>query len=102
MKTNVNEYEFKRWFETNRPNNFSRAGLQALFEDLEQYEEDTGHELEFDPIALCCEYTEYENLDEFKSNYTCKEYQDIVDIDGLHDYTHTIPVGKDSFIIQNF
>ena len=102
MKKTLNFYEFSRWFEQHRPNNFSRAGLQALFDDLEQFEEDCGEEIEFDPIALCCEYTEYDDIDEFKANYTCKEYQDIEDWEGVMDYTLTIPVGEKSFIIQNF
>ena len=107
MKTSVNEYEFCRWFEQHRPNNFSRAGLRELFDYLEQYEEGTGEEIEFDPIALCCEYTEYDDLDEFKANYSCDKYQEIEDWDGLEDYTMTIPVGcgmnpKNGCIIQNF
>ena len=65
MKTNVNFYDFSRWFEQYRPNNFSREGLQCLFDFLEEFEEGTGEEIEFDPIALCCEYTEYEDIDEF-------------------------------------
>ena len=98
----MNFYEFSRWFEQNRPNNFSRAGLRALFDDLEEYEEDTGEQIEFDPVALCCEYTEYEDLDEFKANYTCEEYQYIEDWEGINDHTIVIPVGEKSFIIQNF
>jgi hypothetical protein len=102
MKKTVSEYEFNRWFKENRPNNFSYEGRQVLFEYLEQYEEDTGEEIEFDPIALCSEYTEYEDLDEFKANYTCEEYQDIEDWDGLNDFTTTIPICGKSFIIANF
>ena len=107
MKTNVNFYQFSRWFEQHRPNNFSRVGLKALFDYLEQFEEETGEEIEFDPIALCCEYTEYEDLNEFKANYTCDKYQEIEDWDGLEDYTMTIPLGcgmdsDHSCIIQNF
>ena len=102
MKQNINFYEFQNWFRDYRPDNFSRAGLSALFEDLEQYEYDTGEEIEFDPISLCCEYTEYEDLDEFKANYTCEKYQEIKDWEGINDLTHTIPVGIKGFIIQNF
>tara|TARA_R100000995_G_scaffold18009_1_gene7277 strand:- start:1699 stop:2022 length:324 start_codon:yes stop_codon:yes gene_type:complete len=107
MKKTVNFYEFSRWFEQHRPNNFSRVGLQELFDYLEEYEDSTGESIEFDPIALCCEYTEYDDLDEFKSNYTCEQYQDIEDWDGLEDYTMTIPLGcgmdsKNGCIIQNF
>ena len=103
----MNFYDFQRWFEQVRPNNFSNTGLRALFDYLEDFEEDTGEEWEFDGIALCCEFTEYDDLDEFKSNYTCEEYQDLEDWYGLEDYTITIPLGcgmdsKNGCIIQNF
>tara|TARA_R110000787_G_C13293208_1_gene433798 strand:+ start:81 stop:380 length:300 start_codon:yes stop_codon:yes gene_type:complete len=99
MKNTVNFYEFSRWFEEHRPNNFSRAGLQSLFDYLEEYEKDCDTEIEFDPIALCCEYTEYEDLSEFHQNYCTEQYPDL---DETRDYTQVIEVGKDSFIIQNF
>jgi len=37
-----------------RPDNFSYEGLRALFEYLECMDE----EVEFDPIAICCEFSE--------------------------------------------
>ena len=98
MKTTLNFYQFRDWFEKNRPNNFSRAGLMALWEYLEQYESDTGEEIEFDPIALCCEYTEYDNIHEFHLEYEADEYPDI---DAIMDNTSVYCFG-DSFIIQNF
>jgi hypothetical protein len=42
-----------------RIDQFSYHGLQALYEYLEQYEEDTGEAITLDVIALCCEYSEY-------------------------------------------
>tara|TARA_R110002096_G_scaffold200015_1_gene383875 strand:+ start:220 stop:528 length:309 start_codon:yes stop_codon:yes gene_type:complete len=102
MKTTMNFYDFSRWFEQNRPNNFSRAGLRALFDYFEEFEEDTGQEWEFDGIALCCDFTEYDDLDEFKANYTCEEFQDIEDWEGINDYTIVIPICEKSFLIQNF
>ena len=99
MKKTINFYEFSRWFEKNRPNNFSRVGLIGLFDYLEEYEDATGNEIEFDPIALCCEYTEYEDLEEFHANYDAEEYPDI---DTIQDYTQVIELGNESFIIQNF
>ena len=98
----MNFYDFGLWFERHRPTNFSRSGLRALFDYFEEFEEDTGQEWEFDGIALCCDFTEYDDLDEFKANYTCEEYQDIEDWEGINDYTITIPVGEKSFIIQDF
>ena len=99
MKKTVSEYEFSRWFEEHRPNNFSRAGLRALFEYLEEYEEDTGEQIEFDPIALCCEYTEYDNIAEFHSVYDAEVYPDK---DAIMDYTQVIEFGVESFIALEF
>ena len=58
MKQTVNFYEFRRAFQDIRPDNFSAAGLSALFDYLEQYEEGTGEDLELDVIALCCDFSE--------------------------------------------
>ena len=101
MKTTVNEYAFRRAFETTRPDNFSYAGLSALFEYFEQYEEDTGEEMELDVIAICCDFTEYENLADFQANYG-EEYETLEDIE---DATQVITWGdiEDTpFIVQNF
>ena len=99
MKDTISIGRFKDWFQEYRPNNFSTVGLSSLFYYLEEYEEDCGTEIEFDPIALCCEYTEYDNLGEFHQNYDKETYPDK---DSIMDYTQVIEVGTDSFIIQNF
>ena len=99
MIDTISIYTFRRWFEDNRPNNFSYTGLASLFEYLEEYEESTGEQIEFDPISLCCEYTEYDDLGEFHQNYNAEQYPDK---DSIMDYTQLIEVGADSFIIQNF
>tara|TARA_R100001369_G_scaffold63313_1_gene90301 strand:+ start:325 stop:624 length:300 start_codon:yes stop_codon:yes gene_type:complete len=99
MIDTISIYRFQKWFQDNRPNNFSRTGQVALFNYLEEYEESTGKQIEFDPIALCCEYNEYDNLDEFHQNYDKEEYPNK---DSIMDYTIVIEVGVESFIIQNF
>ena len=99
MKTTLNFYEFSRWFEQNRPNNFSRAGLRGLFDYLEEYEDSTGEQIEFDGIALCCDFTEYSDIDDFHCEYDAEEYPDV---DTIQDYTQVIELGNESFIIQNF
>ena len=40
-----------------RYDQFGYDGLLVLFDFLEQFEEDTGEEIELDVIALCCEYS---------------------------------------------
>jgi len=99
MKKTINENDFIRAFEDmNRKENFSREGLCALFEYLEGYESDCGTEVELDVIALCCEYSEYENLAEFQKDYG-KEYESMRDIE---DATQVIKIDDESFIIQQF
>jgi len=99
MKTTINFYEFSRWFEQHRPNNFSRVGLRGLYDYLEEYEDSTGDTIEFDPIALCIEYTEYDNIAELHLDYDSEQFPDI---DSLYDYTQVIELGNESFIIQGF
>jgi hypothetical protein len=99
MYTNITKSEFIGWFQSHRPNNFSYKGLKALNYYLESLEEDLGEEINFDPIALCCEYTEYSDIEEFNENYNhdCKTLVDI------EEYTTVIQIeNSSSFIIQNF
>ena len=100
MKTTINEYQFEQAFvKAGRGEQFSREALKALFEYIEEYEDSTGEEIELDVIGLCCEFTEYEDLEEFQSAYS-DEYQTIEDIEY---HTIVIPIaGTDGFIIQDF
>ena len=81
-----------------RPNNFSKAGLFALFDYLEQLEDDIGEETELDVIALCCEYAEYDSLAEFREDYG-EDYNTMQDIEY---HTTVIMIDDESFIIQQF
>ena len=99
MKTTVNRFEFALWFAEHRPDYFSPIGRLELFDMLTSYEEDTGEEIEFDPIAFCCEYTEYENIEEFWQDYDKEEYPDE---QSIMDATFYWAFGDNSFIIQTF
>ena len=101
MKQTIDVYGFRRAFErTDRKDQFSYEGLEALFNWLEEYEEGTGEEVELDIIALCCDFMEYESLEEFHRDYDADTYPDW---DKIAEYTSVIPVGCDGgFIIQQF
>ena len=89
MKEYVTETAFvDRFVEINRENNFTYWGRRALFEYFEELEECLGTEIEFDPIAICCEFTQYANLDELNEAYG-KEFKDL---DEVRDYTEVIEV----------
>ena len=102
MKQSVTRFDFVDWFRGSDTykNNFSYDGLNSLFDYFEELEEDMGKEIDFDPIAICCEYSEYENLDEIKENYSSVE---INDIDDLKYHTSVIEIeNTDRLIIQDF
>ena len=44
--------------------NFSIDGAASLFESLEDIEHETGSEIEFDPVAIRCEFCEYRSTAE--------------------------------------
>jgi hypothetical protein len=59
MKTTINLHQFRDAFKRmGRTTQFSYEGLEVLFNGLEEYEEDTGEEMDFDVIALCCDFSE--------------------------------------------
>ena len=98
MKETVTENRFIDIFTSRRPNQFTYEGLSALFEHIEQYEEDCDTEIELDVIGLCCDYCEYDNLKEFQDEYG-EEYETIEDIE---NETIVIPINEESFIIAVF
>ena len=87
-----------RFKSMSRDTNFSYEGKKALFDYLEQYErEHLGEEIELDVIALCCDYTEYEDLKAFQADYG-KEYYSMEKIENA---TRVINIDGKGFIIQN-
>ena len=82
-----------------RTDHFTYDGLRALFHYLGEYESfSTGEQIRLDVIALCCDYTQYDNFTDLQANYS-----NIIDMEELQDRTTVIEIpGSESFIIQNF
>lgn len=108
MKKTITENDFVRSFdECNRSNNFSVKARKELFQYLEEMEADAGTEFELDPIAFCCEYTEYDSikdviddfkhLDDFELCESADDYRDI-----FSSYTQVITWEDDCVLIQHF
>jgi hypothetical protein len=98
MKQTMTSGRFIENFPKDRYNQMGGyEGLMALWEHLERYEEGTGEEMEFDPIALCCEFTQYDSIEEVLKNYAS-----IKDLDDLKDNTQVIEYGDGKLIIQDF
>lgn len=101
MKKTITKNEFTKEFkEYNRENQFSSYALEKLFDYLEEFEEETGEEIELDIIALCCEYTEYNSIEELKNDY---DFSKAGDIQKYLEYnTQVICFEEDCILIQNF
>ena len=69
MKETVDIHRFRAAFAELRPDNFSRPALAALFDYLDQLEQDLGEEQELDVIAICCDWTEYRDAIEAAEAY---------------------------------
>lgn len=102
MKTTVNENDFRNAFkQANRENQFTSYALCKLFNYLEDYEEQTGEEIEIDVIALCCEYSEFESFEELLQNYNVPD-----DFEKAREYieerTQVICFEEDCILIQSY
>jgi hypothetical protein len=66
VKTVTDEHEFWGWLKNsdNYKNNFSFEGAKAVQSYYEQLSDDLGENIEFDPVAWCCEWAEYDNVAE--------------------------------------
>ena len=95
----IDQHEFRRAFaDCGRGDQFSYEGLNALFDYLEELSEDTGANIELDVIALCCEFSEYADLEEIKSHYSNTTLESL---DDLHEHTQAIQF-ETGIIIQDF
>ena len=102
MKQSITRFDFVDWFRGSDTykNNFSYDGLNSLFDYFEELEEQMENEMDFDPIAICCEFSEYENFEEIKESYNST---DIQTMDDLRDHTSVIEIeNTDRLIIQDF
>mgnify|MGYP003134887306 CR=1 FL=1 len=99
MITHVTQSEFIDTFRNSHSykNNFSYDGLMALFEYLEQYEDSTDEQIQFDMIGLCCDYTEYSNIEEF-----INDYGDSLELHENLDYSEIISVLRDHTEVIEF
>ena len=96
MKEEISKSRFMdRFKEMGREWQFSYDGLSALYDYLEELDEN----YELDVIALCCEYAEYKSLEDFQKDYDKQKYPDL---ESIRNSTALIDVEGGGFIIQGF
>lgn len=97
MINTLTEFEFCNDFQKVRPNQFSYDGLKSLFAYYEELEADTDQRIEFDPIAICCTWSEYKDLDDYNDqNNSDYEFKT------LCEDTQVIDIDKEKLIVMNF
>ena len=96
MIKQVYESEFIDTLTNDEYASFTYNGASALYEYLTDLEEDMDQEIEFDRVAIRCDYSEYKTLDEILN-----QYDNINTLDDLMDHTTVIEFDN-GFIIQNF
>ena len=101
MKQTITRHDFAELFEQYRKENFSYNGRLALFNYLEELEEDTGEQIECDVIGLCCEYSQYASALEAVKEYTADDLDSEEAAAFLRDRTTLIEFDG-GVIIQDF
>tara|TARA_R110000822_G_scaffold177980_1_gene317947 strand:- start:107 stop:409 length:303 start_codon:yes stop_codon:yes gene_type:complete len=100
MKTSIQLHDFAT--NSQLKDNFSYDGLVALFDYLEDYERDCGIEIDFDPVALRCEFTEYNDIKGAYENYLVYEDETELEMmEYLRDNTQVIEF-ETGIILQDF
>jgi hypothetical protein len=69
MKTTLTTSHAAEILANDEYSSFSRLGAYALVDYLEQMEEDTGEEIEFDSVAIRCDFAEYDSLTDWAEDY---------------------------------
>lgn len=113
MYATINKSDFMDQFRVmGRLDNFSYEARGLLFDCFEQYEEDSGEEIEMDIVAVCCEYSE-DSADSIASNYMdAGEYEEFKALDDdeqedtireyLNDNTTLVGETPSGFVYQQF
>lgn len=86
---------------SDRRENFSYDGLKLLFDYFEDLEDSTGERIEFDPIAICCEYNEY-TLEDFNRE-NCTEFATLDEVlDYVNDRSIVVGLTENTIVYMAF
>lgn len=89
MKQSVSKGEFIDGFaRMDRKDNFSHKALEAMYSAFLDLEEDLGEEMDYDVIAICCDYSQYKTKKEAAKENGCN----ISDLDILCEGTGFVVV----------
>jgi hypothetical protein len=99
MQQTLSQNQFVDQFQAIRPDDFSREALESLYD----YFEECDPSMEFDPIAICCEFSESSPTD-IINDYDLDidpESENATDevFEYLNNHTNAIGVLSNGFIV---
>lgn len=84
-------------FQQVRPDNFTYNALEAMF-DYFDYFSSTENDCELDVIAICCEYAEYDNIEDYNHQHGT----DFASADQLEQHCTVIEIDDNRFVAGEF
>ena len=93
--------EFDQW--PQRKDQFSGAALCALYEYLDELSDGMGEDIELDVVGLCCEWSEYKDMEAVKEDYeSCNIIPNLIkNLSDLQDQTTVIEFDG-GLLVQEF
>jgi hypothetical protein len=77
MKTTLSTTQAAQMLANDKNSSFSRDGAFALVEYIEQFEQGCGETIEFDVVAIRCDYSEHESLQEWAHDHFSNAWQEL-------------------------
>jgi hypothetical protein len=103
MISTISEWDFIKAFDRmDRSTNFSVEGRKALFDFFEECDPS----MELDVIAICCDFSEYDDLEQLKAEYSHSVPEGLEDDDQILEHFQNetmvfeLPLG--GLVIQSF
>ena len=85
IKETVDEYRFEEVLRFDEYASWSRGAIRALFDYYEQLSEEIEEDIELDPVAIRCEWSEYSDIFEAVYSYNQTFGEDIDEYDLLKE-----------------
>jgi hypothetical protein len=97
----INNTQFYHDLKAMGRDNFSYEGSKALMGYLNELSENIGENIEYDPIAFCCDFSEYADYEDIYTHYD-NLFTDAEECEEkLHEHTTVIEFNG-GIIIQDF
>lgn len=93
VKTITDGYYFWNWLKNSSyKDNFSLEGALNVQSYYDEVSDDLGEPIEFDPIAWCCDFNEYQTLNEAYEEYEPDDATAVPDAEKLEYFQDRAPV----------